>query len=240
MSSIISLEKLFKKCLDAPYLQVENDGSYYLENQGNTLYIFLECSNGATDWKNNFDFWPIARAGGQMCFSDRVICCARSCDLPKRPYKTETCRWYAHRGFLRVWRSVEGHIAKELLDPRYQRMVVVGYSHGAALAVLCHEFIWYHRPDLRDSLVGYGFGCPRVLWGIQSKEMKKRWERFTVIRNIDDIVTHLPPAWLGFSHVGEMLAIGEKGKYTDVDAHRPENISAELRSYIEMNFSGDE
>jgi len=56
----------------------------------------------------------------------------------------------------------------------------------------------------------------------------RRWERFTVIRNLDDLVTHMPPAVLGFSHVGELLEIGEKGRYSRVDAHRPENILAEL------------
>ena len=57
----------------------------------------------------------------------------------------------------------------------------------------------------------------------------QRWERFTVIRNVDDIVTHVPPAIWGYSHVGSMIKIGEKGKYSPVDAHRPENIMAELR-----------
>jgi hypothetical protein len=56
-----------------------------------------------------------------------------------------------------------------------------------------------------------------------------RWERFTVIRNIDDIVTHLPPRALGYTHVGHVLEIGEKGTYSRVDAHRPENILAELK-----------
>ena len=103
------------------------------------------------------------------------------------------------------------------------------YSHGAALAVLCHEYVWYNRPDLRDLICGYGFGCPRVFWGFRTKKRMQRWERFTVIRNVDDIVTHVPPAIWGYSHVGSMIKIGEKGKYSPVDAHRPENIMAELR-----------
>ena len=102
------------------------------------------------------------------------------------------------------------------------------YSHGAALAVLCHEYVWYNRPDLRDRICGYGFGCPRVFWGFRTKKRMQRWKRFTVIRNVDDIVTHVPLAIWGYSHVGSMIKIGEKGKYSPVDAHRPENIMAEL------------
>ena len=214
----MKLTKLFAECLIADYIKVENDGSYFLRKQGDTLYIFLESSNGRLDWKNNLDFFPIS------------LCC-RICALPTRPYKEMQACWYAHRGFLRVWKSIEKHIARDILDLRYRKIITVGYSHGAALAVLCHEFIWFQRPDLRKNIEGYGFGCPRVFWGIMTKELSNRWENFTVIRNINDIVTHVPPAWLGFSHVGKMLTVGEKEKYSNVDAHRPENILRELELF---------
>ena len=202
----MKLSALFEKCVRAQYRHVENSGDYYAERIGNTLYIYLECSNGKTDWVNNFDF-------------------------PARPYRRMgRTIWYAHRGFIRVWKSIEPYIENLISDPTISNIVIVGYSHGAALAVLCHEYIWYHRPDLREVLQGYGFGCPRVFWGIQTPDLKRRWERFTVVRNIDDIVTHLPPAIFGFSHVGKMLKIGEKGRYTKIDAHRPENIITELRN----------
>ena len=96
--------------------------------------------------------------------------------------------------------------------------------------MLCHEYVWFRRPDLRETLEGYGFGCPRVFWGLRTWELMRRWERFRVIRNVDDIVTHLPPVWLGYSHVGSLLEIGERGKYTAIDAHRPQNILAELKA----------
>ena len=213
------LRDIFNKCLKAHYLKVENDGSYFLAKQGSTLYIFLESSNGKTDWANNLDFLPTS-----MC---------KSCQLPTKPYKNMECCWFAHRGFVRVWKSIEPYVVQEILDPRYKKIVTVGYSHGAALAVLCHEFVWFRRPDLRQSIEGYGFGCPRVYWGAKQKKILRRWENFIVIRNINDIVTHIPPIWLGFSHVGKMLIIGVKGKYSNVDAHRPENILKEL------NFSAN-
>jgi hypothetical protein len=136
--------------------------------------------------------------------------------------------WFAHRGFLKVWKSIEPHIEPLVKDETVKHITVVGYSHGAALAVFCHEYVWYHRPDLRDNLYGCGFGCPRVFWGIKTKQIKRRWERFAVIRNIDDIVTHVPPFLFGFSHVGAMIEVGQKGKYNSIDAHRPQNILAEL------------
>ncbi len=214
----MNLTRLFTECLNAPYIQVENDGNYFLKKQGDTLYIFLESSNGKVDWKNNLDFLPISLCGKRF-------------DMPTKPYKDMEICWFAHRGLLRVWKSIEKHIAPDILDSRYRKIITVGYSHGAALAVLCHEFTWFHRPDLRDNIAGYGFGCPRVFWGIKKRDLSRRWEKFTVIRNINDIVTRVPPIWLGFSHVGKMLTIGEKGKYSNIDAHRPENILKELQIF---------
>lgn len=139
--------------------------------------------------------------------------------------------WQAHGGFVRVWKTVKKYIGDEIRDERYKKITIVGYSHGAALAVLCHEYAYFHRPDIRNNISGFGFGCPRVIFGRKNQEHERIWEQFTVIRNIDDIVTHLPPSILGFFHVGKMLEIGQRGKYSRMDAHRPENIMRELRSF---------
>ncbi len=201
------LYMLFQKCLRIPYIQVENSVNYATERAGSTLYIYFESSRGGEDWKNNLSF-------------------------PAKAYRRmgQTV-WFAHRGFLKAWRTVEPYLSKEILNPSVKKIVITGYSHGAALAVLCHEYVWYHRPELRQRLEGYGFGCPRVLWGIRSDEVLTRWERFCVIRNMDDLVTHVPPAIFGFFHVGEVLEIGKRGTYSRIDAHRPENILTELRRY---------
>ena len=199
------LAKLFEKCVNGVYRHVENAGDYFTERLGGTLYIYLECSNGEEDWENNLDF-------------------------PARPYRHgDSAPWFAHRGFVRVWESVLPYLQAAIADPTVRNIVTVGYSHGAALAVLCHEYVWDTRRDLRERTEGYGFGCPRVYWGVRLPWLMRRWERFVVIRNRDDVVTHLPPAALGYSHVGKMLEIGSAGKYSPVDAHRPENILAELK-----------
>ena len=200
----MDLYRLFKRCLNVSYNHVENSGDYAIERIGNTLYIYLEGSDGIKDWWNNFDF-------------------------PARPYKRMgRTVWYAHRGFLKVWKSIEKHVAMYIADKSVDSVITVGFSHGAALAVLCHEYIWYNRPDIRNSIYGYGFASPRVIWGIPNGSIKCRWQNFTVIRNIDDIVTHVPPLLLGYHHVGAMKKIGESGRYSRIDAHRPENILYEL------------
>ncbi len=201
------LSALFSACLSADYITVENGGSFSLEKYGERLYVFFEKSDGAEDWKNNLDFGAAQ--------------------------KPETCReiekWYVHGGFLRVWESLLPYIEGALLDLEIREIITVGYSHGAALALLCHEYIWYSRPDIRESIFGYGFGCPRVIWGRVPAE-RERWRNFLVIRNYDDIVTHLPFRILGYRHVGGLLTIGDAGRYSRVDAHRQESYIKELNT----------
>jgi hypothetical protein len=200
----MKLSTLFSRCLAADYSHTEGGGDYAIEKSGDTLYLYFEASDGWEDWRSNIAF-------------------------PAKPYqRMGKTVWLAHGGFLKVWQGILPHVAPLLADPSAARIVTVGYSHGGALAALAHEYVWYHRPDIRHTILGYGFGAPRVLWGIYTKALRERFERFTVVRNTDDAVTHLPPALLGYFHVGKMLKIGEKGKYSSTDAHRPENILREL------------
>ena len=201
----MTLHKLFSLCLSVPYTQVGISANYAVKRENDTLYLFFQGSKGKNDWKNNLDF-------------------------PAKAYKRMgKTIWFAHRGFLRTWKELEPFLSNKIADESVRKVVIAGYSHGGALAILCHEYVWYHRPDLRATMEGYGFGAPRVFWGAQTVKLKMRWEKFTVIRNINDFITHLPPAFLGFSHVGKILEIGEKGKYSAVEAHFPENILTELK-----------
>ena len=166
---------------------------------GKSLNIYFEKSNGATDWKNNLDF-------------------------PAKPYRDMADKWYAHRGFLKVWKAIEPHLKDAIMNPEVRCIYIYGYSHGAAIALLCHEYCRYHRPDI--IVYGYGFGAPRVIWGFPNERVKKRFEGFTVVRNKKDIVTHLPPAIFGFKHYN-VKTIGD-GSYNSIDAHRPGSYIAEL------------
>ncbi len=197
------LKNLFLACLQADYHEVDHGGSWAFLRDDRELTLFFEHSHGLTDWLNNLHFTAV-------------------------PYRDMNPEWQCHAGFLRVWKSLRPHLIPLIFDPTMTRLTIVGYSHGAALAVLCHEFVYYHRPDLRQTLLGVGFGCPRVLFGCPPPEVAARWERFLVVRNIDDLVTHLPPRALGFCHVGNLVTIGTPNRYSAIDAHRPESYLAEL------------
>lgn len=218
-----NLLRLYNACLKTDYITVENGASYALYESGGALYVFFEKSNGREDWYNNLDFAAVSHARGEQ-----------TADGSAR--KILEGDFLCHGGFLRVWNSVLPYIEGVLLDLSFDHIVIAGYSHGAALALLCHEYIWYQRHDLRGRTQSFGFGCPRVIYGHVPRETE-RWENFYVIRNLDDLVTHLPPRAFGFRHVGRIIEIGKRGLYSRLDAHREENYILSLNSLNEKDLS---
>lgn len=195
---------VFRALMNTKFVHTENDGDFAIERKGKNIWFFFQQSNSKIDWKNNFDF-------------------------PVKPYKDMGVKWYCHRGFLRVWKSIEPYINEVLQDQSLEKVYIVGYSHGGAIATLCHEYVWFNRPDLREIIQGYVFGSPRVLWGFRIKpELKERWKNLHMIRNGTDIVTHLPPKVFGFKDVNkvyqlEPVAQEKHSRIKCVNYHYPEN-----------------
>ena len=205
-----TLLSLFKQVLNVKYTTLpKSKASFFSEMRGNILYIFFEHSNGIVDWRNNFDF-------------------------PSKAYRDMQNTWHVHRGFLRVWKAAREYLKGPICNKKVKGIVIVGYSHGAALALLCYEFCVFHRADIAHNIFGYGFGCPRVVHGHLKRKICERFKRFYVIRNCRDIVTHVPPTLFGFRHVGNIIHIGKGAKYGPIDSHRPENYMEQLEKFEKM------
>lgn len=203
----MNLYHLFLQCVTIKYNEICGFVNYKLIKKMDTLYVFFEDSKGVKDWLVNLNF-------------------------PVKPYKQmNNCVWFAHRGFIRVWKALENKLKYAILDKTIKKFIVVGYSHGAAIAVLCYEYIWFNRPDVRDCLFGYGFGSPRVFWGFCRKELKTRFKNFTLIRNANDIITHLPFAIMGYFHTGNLLKLKSNNNYSCIFAHKKENILESIKMY---------
>lgn len=231
----------FNKCLalEKDYIHVENGGSFYYEMQYGKLSIYLEWSNGKVDWINNFDFLPKCRIGFKrvwaliVAFFKAIIFNAH---FPKQSYKDMENKWYCHRGFLKVWKSIEPYLKEIVMDEAVKEIEIIGYSHGGGLAQLCFEWVKFWRPDVKAR--GYGFGAPRIFWGNTSKTVKDRFKGFIVVRNGRDIVTHLPPRLFGFKDICAVLVIGEsKGLIKDHYAERYREALKEFDEVVEV-FNG--
>lgn len=185
-----SLLELFKTCdCGISYKNAGDSVSYAFEEERDHLRIYFQGSSQIADWVRNFLF-------------------------KKKPYSDMKIPYKVHGGFLAAWKEVKDIIKQKIEEKgedgnfKFKSITVIGYSHGGALAALCHEFCWYWRNDIKDDLFGFGFEAPRVYGGFKvKKELKERWEHFTVVRTNSDLVTHCPPALFGYCHVGTMLKV---------------------------------
>ena len=206
------MKELFNKCYTAEYIHTAGGGDYAIQYEDGTLYLLFEWSDGREDWKNNLDF-------------------------PAKPYKRMSDTWHCHRGFLRVWKAMRDEGEENVVKNvewfaggvrTVERIVCVGYSHGAAIALLATEDMAFLYPGI--PVKGYGFGCPRVLWGKVPEAVKQRLSGFVAVRNVPDLVTHVPPALFGFKHVN-LLKVGKLGKYGPIKAHYASAYLEELKNH---------
>ena len=193
------------------YTHTDNDGDYHVSYANKTIYIHFEQTDSLVDWWSNFYFPPHA-------------------------YKDQDEPWRGHAGFLNVYKSMNDAIIKTVknllnLHKDCEKIVVCGYSHGAALSGFCTEDMQYLFGD-RVIVLGYGFGCPRFTWGILPKKVKERFSHFYPLRNFGDLVTHVPPAILGYGWGKKIIQIGllddDQKKPNMIDSHRDWSISNSL------------
>ena len=158
----MDFDKIIKygwRCQNAKYNHIENDGDYAIEREGDTAYLLFEWTDDKMDWKYNLDF-------------------------PIKPYHDMGIKWRCHRGFLKAWKNVEPYVKGTILDSTVKKIIIIGYSQGAAIATFAHEYVWFNRPDLRENgLEGYGFGSPQVYWGWRiKKSLQERWDSYQIGR----------------------------------------------------------
>ena len=229
-SFTITLQYLFDNILKYKdrYIHTDNDGDYYIEVIGDTIFIYFEESDSWADWMSNFNF-------------------------PASTYKNSEHKWKCHKGFLRVWKTMRDQVDKTVeelinycnrlneIDPcnnkRISQIVCAGYSHGGPLSGLCLEDMNYlYKEKYGLKVYGYAFGCPRFVWGRLPEEVSERFDNFYVIRMGKDIVTHVPPKLFLYKHGrnNDVNHINPVNKYNAIDAHRPETYKAELTNLYKI------
>ena len=202
----MKLTDLFLDNLKEDYIKVGQSVSYKFRETDDTLIIQLESSSELIDWIRNFKF-------------------------KKRPYRDMLIPYKVHGGFLEAWKEIEDIIIEKVKSKDWQHIIVVGYSHGASLAVLCHECVWYNIPH-KERVTTYAFEPARVYgsWKVKP-ELLERWKNFYWFRNHNDLVTHVPPWLLGYCHVGNRINIGKNKKYGPLKSHYPQSVYDSLVEY---------
>ncbi len=199
-----NLLELYEKTLKKPWITVGNDTQYKLIGDDNILCLCFQGSNSDIDWKYNFRFWI-------------------------KPYKNLVSTWYAHAGFVTAWKLAKDKIVEDVeANLGNKKLIIMGYSHGASLSILAHEYFWFHNLNP----LTFAFAPARVIW-LPFKSLKKRFKDLYVIRNKGDIVTHSPPNLFGYFHVGTIKTYG-KAWFISHIPHLQDNMKEALKDqYIE-------
>ena len=109
-----------------------------------------------------------------------------------------------HMGFKRAYEKIKEFI---LSIVKYDDSIYIfGHSLGGALAVLIGIDLW----NIKKQVTILSFGCPRI----GDKTFTNFLQRISLLHyrvvNGIDLITHLPPWWLGYKHCGQKIRIGNR------------------------------
>lgn len=148
------------------------------------LYVAFLGSISKMDWIHNFMVW-------------------------KKPYKRMKQLFFVHAGFLKIYKIAQPSIHQFISDHQgeFGAVFINGHSLGGAIAEICHEDMVFLK---EEDLLGMGgisihtitSGAPRAFGAFFSSVPRRRCRNLIRARYHNDGVPCLPPAILGYKHVG--------------------------------------
>jgi len=156
----------------------ETETEWKMEVEGDVCYVAFKGSTSSLDWKQNFSFWV-------------------------KPYKGQESLWFAHAGFVKKWKSIRDEVYNTVLSNDIKIIEIYGFSQGGAIATLCHEDFIFNKKDVLVNTFVYG--APRVIWVFNYRKIKERFMNLNRMEFTSDIVTKVPPVFMGYIHVGERI-----------------------------------
>lgn len=129
-------------------------------------------------------------------------------DLKAMPVKSETVS-RVHQGFKSEVDDLWPMVLEDLQRKQNQnkKLWFTGHSLGAAMATIMASRCYY-QADISNPEELYTYGSPRAGWSGFVKTMQTPHHRW---KNNNDIVTTVPPAFLGYRHDGEMHYLNAYG-----------------------------
>jgi len=183
-------KKLIRETFDVEFnnKNADTDTEWHagIEEDKTTLLISFEGTTSVTDWISNFR-------------------------LATTAYKNMSEKFYVHTGFLKKWKSVKDTIMGQIRDSGCSKIKLRGLSQGGAVALLCHENIKFHVPELDVNTVV--LGCPRVFGKKGYDTIASRCQDTIRIINGNDVVPRLPYSFMGYKHVGTKIVLGSRSSW---------------------------
>jgi hypothetical protein len=169
-----------------PFTHIADGLSISIGVENGVLWITFPGTSGKQAWLNNFKVW-------------------------KKPYKRMRNLWFAHAGFLSIWKALLPEVEEAIHTLLYYKIEVRGFSQGGAVAILCHEWLTYNKQIGKVSNVPVNTvvaGCPRVFSIFGYATTSNRCENVLRIQFRGDGVCSIPPAIFCYRHVGNLVKVG--------------------------------
>ena len=185
----------------------------YVRINGTRAYITFRGTNAAVDRYKNIMFCKKCGA-----FDEDGVC--------------------VHRGFLSAYKSENVcKSIREIIRNGINEVNITGHSLGAAIATICAYDLYNAYPDKAYEV--YLFGSPRVGNRKFALSYNKKLVCTFRFENGNDIVCKVPPAWLGYRHVGALVRIGRKKSIWKVSflSHYPHDYLEKIYSSMFLHNS---
>jgi len=182
------LKQAYKESMNCEgYENKKTDTEYRLEinKETKTVIVSFQGSRSVLDWVYNFAFW-------------------------KKPYKHMKKLFFVHAGLFNKYKSVQDDIMDKIIPVLKPDWKVRGYgfSQGAALITYFHEDIKYRLPKI--DLETYALAPPKGFTFFNAKFLQTvRFKTLYTVKDISDIVPHLPFWFMGFRHYGNIIKLGK-------------------------------
>ena len=193
---------LFAELAQIAYLDPENAKKEVSKLGFTTVEFYDKDGAQAYRFMNKYDLVIACRGTQPTQFNDIAA------DLKAYPVKSDSVS-RVHRGFKKevddLWPMVEEDISRKANVTK--NIWFCGHSLGAAMATIMASRCWANI-KLKDPIELYTYGSPRVGWKgfVDTLAVKHyRW------KNNNDIVTTVPPSFLGYKHDGELCYLNTYG-----------------------------
>ncbi len=122
-----------------------------------------------------------------------------------KPYKHMKYLFFVHRGIHKKYMSVRDEIYEQVKGLIDYTMHIYGFSQGGGIDYSAHEDYWFRGFDPET----WAFAPPRAFGWWNSRVLKKRFLKFHVVKNVNDVVPKAPPVIFGFRHYGTIHKLGK-------------------------------
>jgi hypothetical protein len=201
----------------------------------NTLFIIFCGSDNDRglekgkkgDWGYNLDFKKIVIANNKRWNKDKFI----------NPYENVNPKIKVHRGFFECYLKVRDKILKKAEEKKYDSIIVAGHSLGGGLTQACAVDIQYNLPD--KDITAVPISSPRFGNSAFTKSYNKRVPHTYRLMHANDMVTKVPPKWMGFKGVNFLFHFAKVGWWHFITNffgnpldHYPHLICEDIEKYL--------